>query len=76
MRPVLKALGLAACTIVCLMTLFKLDNHVLALATSEATSGAVASPLFGSRLEEMQAQFRGAETAQPSQLQSVGDLLV
>lgn len=73
MRALLKALGLAICTIVGLVALFEISQNAIGRSAREAANGAAPSPLYASRLEEMQAQFRGEATVQPTRLQSVGE---
>ncbi|MGA2126979.1 MAG: hypothetical protein ABSG76_12590 [Xanthobacteraceae bacterium] len=73
MRALLKALGLAVLTIVGLVALFEINEHVTGRSAADAASAAALSPLYSSRLDEMQAQFRGEATVQQPRLQAVGE---
>jgi len=73
MRALLKAMGLASCTMVGLVALFEISQNAIGRSADAAANGAAPSPLFESRLDEMQAQFRGEQTVQPARLQSVGE---
>ena len=73
MRALLKAMGLASCTIVGLVALFEISQNAIGRSADEAANGAAPSPLYASRLDEIQAQFRGEAIVRQARLQGVGE---